>query len=137
MCSPLRYDGREGKLTCCLSVNYAAVMGLYTDAHINAKQFSDLALIFYVSYLALEFPHGFGMQRFPTAKYLGTMVFLWGAMVAVTSACKSYGALVATRVLLGCFESAVAPSLILITVSTLRALFHVPNRPSFQRRVVR
>ena len=38
-----------------------------------------------------------------------------GLIVAVTSACKSYGALVTTRVLLGVFESAVAPSLILIT----------------------
>lgn len=55
------------------------------------------------------------MQRLPTAKYLGVMVFFWGAIVACTSACKNYGALVATRVLLGVFESAVAPSLILIT----------------------
>lgn len=81
----------------------------------SKDQFSNLALIFYVSYLALEFPHGYGMQKLPTAKYLGTMVFLWGVIVAVTSACKNYGALVATRVLLGVFESAVAPSLILIT----------------------
>ena len=55
------------------------------------------------------------MQRLPTAKYLGIMVTFWGLIVAVTSACKNYGALVTTRVLLGCFEAAVAPSLILIT----------------------
>lgn len=96
-------------------INYANVMNLQKDAHITAKQFSNLALIFYVTYLAFEFPHGYGMQRFPTAKYLGGMVFCWGVIVAVTSACKNYGALVTTRVLLGCFESAVAPSLILIT----------------------
>lgn len=96
-------------------INYANVMGLEKDANVTKGQFSNLALIFYVTYLALEFPHGYGMQRLPTAKYLGVMVFLWGVIVAVTSACKSYGALVATRVLLGCFESAVAPSLILIT----------------------
>jgi sugar phosphate permease len=96
-------------------INYAAVMGLYKDAHIDAGQFSTLALLFYVTYLALEFPHGYLMQRFPTAKYLGLMVTLWGAIVAVTSAAKNWGGLVATRVLLGCFESAVAPSLILIT----------------------
>ena len=70
---------------------------------------------FYVSYLALEFPHGYGMQRLPTAKYLGAAVILWGLVTALTCVCKNYGALVVTRVLLGCFESAVAPSLILIT----------------------
>ena len=48
-------------------------------------------------------------------KYLGTCVALWGLVTALTCVCKNYGALVATRVLLGCFESAVAPSLILIT----------------------
>jgi MFS family permease len=96
-------------------INYANVMGLQEDANITKDQFSNLALIFYVTYLFFEFPHGYGMQRLPTAKYLGSMVFLWGVIVTVTSACKNYGALVATRVLLGCFESAVAPSLILIT----------------------
>jgi len=96
-------------------INYAAVMGLYVDANITTKQFSDLALIFYISYLVLEFPHGYGMQRLPTARYLGAMVTLWGIMVTVTSACHNFAGLVVTRLLLGCFESAVAPSLILIT----------------------
>jgi MFS family permease len=96
-------------------INYANVMGLQENTGMSGDQFSNLALIFYVSYLAFEFPHGWGMQHFPTAKYLGTMVFLWGVIVAVTSACKNYSALVVTRVLLGVFESAVAPSLILIT----------------------
>ncbi|THX06127.1 major facilitator superfamily transporter [Aureobasidium pullulans] len=56
-------------------INYAAVMGLYEDANITKADFSNLAWIFYVSYLAFEFPHGYGMQRFPTAKYLGIMVW--------------------------------------------------------------
>ncbi|KAI4720151.1 major facilitator superfamily transporter [Aureobasidium sp. EXF-10727] len=96
-------------------INYAAVMGLYEDANITKADFSNLAWIFYVSYLAFEFPHGYGMQRFPTAKYLGIMVLLWGTIVTVTAACRSYAGLITTRVLLGCFESAVAPSLMLIT----------------------
>ncbi|EUC35705.1 hypothetical protein COCCADRAFT_3117 [Bipolaris zeicola 26-R-13] len=96
-------------------VNYAAVMGLYEDANITTDQFSNLALFFYVSYLVVEFPHGYAMQRLPTAKYLGSAVILWGLITALTCVCKNYGALIATRVLLGCFEAAVAPSLILIT----------------------
>ena len=96
-------------------INYANVMGISEDANLTETQFSTLALIFYVSYLGVEFPHGYLMQKLPTAKYLGAMVTIWGAMVTVTAACKSYGSLVATRVLLGVFEAAVAPSLILIT----------------------
>ncbi|GAB7322088.1 hypothetical protein MBLNU13_g03122t1 [Cladosporium sp. NU13] len=97
-------------------VNYANVMGLQEDAGITGNQFSQLAMIFYVSYLACEFPHAYGMQTLPTAKYLGTMVVLWGIIVVCTSAAKNWAGLVTTRVLLGVFESAVAPSLMLVTV---------------------
>jgi MFS family permease len=92
-------------------------MGLQKDANITGDQFSQLAMIFYVSYLACEFPHAYGMQTLPTAKYLAAMVTLWGVIVVCTSAAKNWAGLVTTRVLLGVFESAVAPSLMLITVS--------------------
>jgi sugar phosphate permease len=90
-------------------------MGLQADTGTSATQFSYLALVFYVSYLVCEVPHGYLMQRFPTAKYLGVQTILWGLCVAMNCACKNFASLVAIRVLLGCFESAVPPSLILIT----------------------
>ncbi|KAK6080011.1 major facilitator superfamily transporter [Seiridium cupressi] len=96
-------------------VNYANVMGLQEDTGITGNQFSLLALVFYVTYLAFEFPTGYLMQRLPTAKYLGANIILWGLMVALTAAAKNWAALVTLRVLLGCFEAAVAPALILIT----------------------
>lgn len=55
------------------------------------------------------------MQKLPTGKYLGAMVTLWGVAVTVTCAVSNFPGLVATRVLLGMFESAMAPALILIT----------------------
>lgn len=90
-------------------------MGLFKDAHIDTNQFSQLALVFYVTYLAFEMPTGYMMQRFPLAKYLGINVVLWGVCVTLNCVCKSFGSLIAVRVLLGCFESAVAPALILVT----------------------
>jgi len=59
-------------------INYANVMGLQEDTNTSAKQFSYLALAFYVSYCVFEIPQGYLMQRFPTAKYLGLQVILWG-----------------------------------------------------------
>ena len=90
-------------------------MGILEDADLDTEEYGTLSLLFYVAFLAFEFPHAYMMQRFPTAKYLGTMVCLWGTVVACTSACNSYGSLVAARFLLGTFESAISPSLILIT----------------------
>lgn len=96
-------------------LNYASVMGILEDADLSTEQYGTLSLIFYVAFLAFEFPHAYALQRFPTAKYLGTMVCCWGSVVACTSACNSYESLVATRFLLGMFESCISPSLILIT----------------------
>ena len=50
---------------------YDKVMGLYQDTGISTNQFSLLALVFYVTYLAFELPTGYLMQRLPLAKYLG------------------------------------------------------------------
>ncbi|KAI5919310.1 allantoate permease [Camillea tinctor] len=96
-------------------INYANVMGLQKDTGITGNQFSLLATLFYVTYLAFELPTGYLMQRLPTAKYLGANVILWGLIVALNSAAKSWAALATLRVLLGCFEAAVAPALILVT----------------------
>lgn len=81
----------------------------------TTQEFSYLALAFYVSYCVCEPVHAYCMQRLPTAHYLGVMVSFWGVAVATTAACKTYPALIVTRVFLGAFESCVAPCLMLIT----------------------
>ena len=60
------------------------------------------------------------MQRFPTAKYLGACVCCWGTIVACTCAANSYATVAALRFLLGMFESAISPSLIVVTTMWYR-----------------
>jgi MFS family permease len=90
-------------------------MGIFDDANITTEQFGTLSWLFYLAFMIFELPHAYLMQRFPLAKYLGTMVVLWGTVVACTSACNSYASLAVCRFLLGMFESAISPSLILVT----------------------
>ena len=96
-------------------MHQANVMGLQADTNTTPSQYSQLALVFYVSYLFCEPIHAYLMQRYPTAKYLGIQVICWGICVTMNSVCKNFISLVAVRVLLGVFEAAVAPSLILIS----------------------
>ncbi|CAH0047325.1 unnamed protein product [Clonostachys solani] len=96
-------------------INYANVMGIQEDTQMVGDQFSYMALVFYVTYLAFELPTGYLMQRLPLAKYLGFNVAAWGLMTACTCAAKNFAALVTLRAFLGCFESAVAPGLMLVT----------------------
>lgn len=90
-------------------------MGIFQDTKIDTNKFATLSLLFYVAFLIFEPPHAYLLQRLPVAKYLASMVMLWGIVVACTSACNNYGSLVATRFLLGTFESAISPALILVT----------------------
>ncbi|KAJ5786289.1 uncharacterized protein N7503_011501 [Penicillium pulvis] len=96
-------------------INYASVMGLLSDTNMKTNQYSNLTLAFYCTYLVFELPTGFLMQRLPTAKYLGFNVAIWGLMTTLNCTAKNFGGLMTLRVLLGCFESAIAPALILIT----------------------
>ncbi|KAF2102537.1 MFS general substrate transporter [Rhizodiscina lignyota] len=96
-------------------ISYASIMGLIEDTGMVGNDFSYLATAFYVSFFFCELPHAYMIQRFPTAKYLGIMVICWGICVTMNSVCKNYASVVALRVLLGIFESASAPSLILLT----------------------
>lgn len=47
----------------------------------SAQQFSDLATLFFVTFIIFQPLHGYLMQRFPTAKYLGVNVIIWGVIV--------------------------------------------------------
>jgi sugar phosphate permease len=96
-------------------LNFAAVMGIREDANLTTEQYGTLSWLFYLAFLIFEMPHAYLMQRLPTAKYLGSCVCAWGTVVACTAACDSYASLAVCRFLLGAFESAISPSLILVT----------------------
>jgi MFS family permease len=90
-------------------------MGIIEDTNLPSDGFSNLAMVFYVSFLVFEPLQTYFIQRFPVAKWLGANVFLWGITVACNSAVSNYASVVALRVLLGVMEASVAPSLIVIT----------------------
>ncbi|UPX15484.1 uncharacterized protein EKO05_0005930 [Ascochyta rabiei] len=96
-------------------LNFAAVMGIREDANLTTEQYGTLSWLFYLAFLIFEMPHAYLMQRLPTAKYLGACVCAWGTVVSCTAACDSYTSLAVCRFLLGAFESAISPSLILVT----------------------
>ena len=59
------------------TLSYAAVMGLRTDAHLHGQQYSDLSMLFYIGFIATEFPTQYFAQRFSRLSlYLGINVRL-------------------------------------------------------------
>lgn len=73
-----------------------------------------MSSIFYFGFLLWEYPTTILIQKLPVGKYLSCTVIAWGAVVAASAACNNFGALAATRFLLGFLEATTVPSFVYI-----------------------
>jgi MFS transporter, ACS family, allantoate permease len=97
------------------TISYTAIMGMRDDTHLHGQDYSNVAMMFYVGFLAAEFPTQYLAQRISRlGKYLGTNVMIWGVVLSTMAASNSYAVLMVQRTLLGIFEACVAPILVLI-----------------------
>lgn len=55
------------------------------------------------------------MQRCPPARYLAFNIFMWGVLLMVQAAAKSFASLAALRILSGAFEAIADPAFMMIT----------------------
>lgn len=93
------------------TLGYASVFGVREDAHLTGKQYSWLGALFYLGYLAWEFPTGMLLQRFPIAKFMAVTVILWGVTLMCHAAAGGFAGLAAARSFLGVFEASINPGM--------------------------
>ena len=88
------------------TLSYTAVMGIRTDTHLEGQDYSNLSMLFYVGFLAAEFPTQYLAQHISRlGTYLGINIMIWGLILGCHAACTTYAGLSIARVLLGVFES--------------------------------
>lgn len=94
------------------TLSYASVFGLIEDAKLdpNSQQYSWLGSIVYIAQLVMQPLVAFFLVKFPTGKFTGIMVFTWGVILCGMAGTGNFTGLMATRFLLGAFESAVGKS---------------------------
>ncbi|KAF8869061.1 major facilitator superfamily domain-containing protein [Infundibulicybe gibba] len=97
------------------SLSYASVFGIVEETGLVGSQYSWLTSIVYVAELVWQPVSSYLLVRLPIAKYLFVNVFMWGVVVACTSAATNFTGLVTGRFFLGIFEATVAPAFITIT----------------------
>ncbi|SAM05360.1 hypothetical protein [Absidia glauca] len=99
------------------TINYAAAFDFKEDLGLVGSQYSMIGSIFYAGYFVFQIPNNYLLQRVPLAKYIGTIVFLWGGVLTAMAFGKNFSQMMAMRFLLGMFEAGIYPSLTLL-VST-------------------
>lgn len=89
------------------TLSYASVFGLIDDTHLKGQEFSWLGSVVYVAQLVFQPLVAYALVKLPVGKFCATMVFCWGAVLCGMTAAKSFGGLMAARLLLGAFEASV------------------------------
>ncbi|KAJ3755154.1 major facilitator superfamily domain-containing protein, partial [Lentinula raphanica] len=104
------------------ALGQSAVLGIQKTAHLDQTQFDWLGSVFYLSYLAFEYPQNLALQRFPVGKWMRRVIniFIWAIVLLHVSsllhaACHSFGALFAVRLILGICEGAITPGFMIVT----------------------
>ncbi|KAF5386907.1 hypothetical protein D9615_001594 [Tricholomella constricta] len=98
-----------------ITLGQSAVLGIIQDTNLTQTQFNWLNTIFYISYLAFEYPQNLALQKFPVGKWMSINIFVWAVALLTHAACKSFGALFAVRFILGMCEGAITPGFMIVT----------------------
>ncbi|PCG89520.1 Major facilitator superfamily domain, general substrate transporter [Penicillium occitanis (nom. inval.)] len=94
---------------------YGSVFGLVTEAHLHGHQYSWLGAVVYLAQLICQLIVAYTLVKVPLGKFLGVVVFCWGAVLAGMAGAKSFPSFLVCRMLLGAFEAGVAPAFISVT----------------------
>ncbi|KAH7037069.1 major facilitator superfamily domain-containing protein [Microdochium trichocladiopsis] len=96
------------------SLSYASVFGLVADTGLVGDQYSWLGSVVYLAQLFCQPLVAYSLVRFPIGKFCAVMVLCWGAVLCFMAAAHNFAGLMATRLLLGMFESSVAPTFVAV-----------------------
>lgn len=92
-----------------VNISNAAVYGMSDDLGLVGNQYNICLTIFFVPYIVLEVPSNFLLKKFKPHIWLTLCMICFGVVSIGQGFVKNYGALVATRFLLGMFEAGMFP----------------------------
>ncbi|KAF8500319.1 MFS general substrate transporter [Russula emetica] len=95
-----------------VTLGNSSILGILKAAHLNANQ---LGTIFYLGYLAFEFPQNLALQRFPVGKWMSLNIFIWGVALCCHAACKSFAGLFVLRLILGMCEGSITAGFLIVS----------------------
>ncbi|KAJ6615084.1 MFS general substrate transporter [Mycena sp. CBHHK59/15] len=93
----------------------SAILGIREATHLTTNQYNWLGTIFYLSYLAFEFPQNLALQRFPVAKWMSLNIFVWGVALCFHAACKNFAGLLVVRLILGMCEGCITAGFLIVS----------------------
>lgn len=97
-----------------VSIGNARIQGLEKDLHLTGNQFNIAVLVHFVPLIILEAPINLGMKRVSPRLWLSGQTLLLGLFTVCQGLIKTYGGLVAMRVLVGISQAGLIPGTIFL-----------------------
>ncbi|EUC42069.1 hypothetical protein COCMIDRAFT_104518 [Bipolaris oryzae ATCC 44560] len=95
------------------NVGNAAIAGMNEDLNLTGNRLNVAVTLFYVTYIAFELPSSLLLKRLRPSRLIPFFIISWSAVIIGAAFVQSYASLIATRLLLGAFESGLFPCLTL------------------------
>lgn len=86
-----------------------------TGAHLAGNEYSWLGSILYLAQLVMQPVAAVLLVKLPNGKVISSAILLWGASLAIMSACTNFHSLLGMRFVLGSFEALIAPCCVAFT----------------------
>ncbi|KAJ1905404.1 hypothetical protein LPJ81_001950 [Coemansia sp. IMI 209127] len=97
------------------NVGNAKVAGMDTYLGLQGNQFNWIVSAFFFTYIFFEVPSNMILKKVGPRLWIPFIAVIWSVLVGCMAAAKSYGTLVAVRVLMGVFEAGFVPGFIYMT----------------------
>ncbi|KAI1496466.1 major facilitator superfamily transporter [Biscogniauxia marginata] len=95
------------------NIGNAAIAGMTEDLELTGNRLNIAVTLFYVTYIAFEIPASLVLKKARPSRLIPFFIITWSAVIIGSAFVRNYASLVATRLLLGVFESGLFPCLTL------------------------
>ncbi|KAK4493709.1 hypothetical protein PRZ48_014894 [Zasmidium cellare] len=94
---------------------YAIIMGIEKDLGLKGNELNNVVSSLWWAYLVASAFTGPVLNKVPVGRFLALSMTCWGVIVSCTATVQSYGGLMGIRILMGVFDAAIPPALMLLT----------------------
>ncbi|KAF8878220.1 MFS general substrate transporter [Infundibulicybe gibba] len=105
----------------------SAILGIREATHLTTNQYNWLGTIFYLSYLAFEFPQNLCLQRFPVGRWMSLNISIWAVALCAHAACKNFTGLFIVRLILGMCEGSITAGFMIVS-----SMFYTRNEQTLR-----
>ncbi|CCF39072.1 major facilitator superfamily transporter [Colletotrichum higginsianum] len=95
------------------NIGNAAIAGMTEDLELTGNRLNVAVTVFYVTYITFEIPASLILKKARPSRLIPFFILSWSATVVGSAFVTNYAGLLATRLLIGVFESGLFPCLTL------------------------